>query len=209
MSRSYACDDQWARSCSQGAVDKILSACTLRTVETLASRVSWLLQQTGMSARALSLKAGLSPNHVGMLARGAVATRPSHETLSAVARAAGVSLAWLADGEGEPGLRAADTGQQPGLRLEYVERYPSRREAAEAMAGLIRQDAIVGVLRWNLHNEEDPGMAWWIERMKELARQADLRDKSPAAVEQDKQRGLADTERVREQLAAARARGSK
>ena len=40
--------------------------------------------------------------------------------------------------------------------------------------------------------------------MKELARQADLRDESPAAIEQDKQRGLADTERVRAQLAAQR-----
>lgn len=172
-------------------------------METLASRVNWLLQQTEMSARALSLKAGLSPNHVGMLARGTVATRPAHDTLAALARAAGVSVEWLASGEGEPRLEGARAAQ-PGLHLEYVERYPSRREAAAALAGLVRQDAIDGVLRWHLHNEEDPGMAWWIERIKELARQADLRDKSPAAVEQDKQRGLADTERVRAQLAAHR-----
>lgn len=191
---------------NRAAAKDRLRLCQDRVVN-LPDRIRWVLDATGMSAREWSKRAGLSHAVLSEYMRRARADENASiklPQLTALARAAGVSLAWLADGEGESGLRAVDTGQQPGLRLEYVERYPSRREAAEAMAGLIRQDAIVGVLRWNLHNEEDPGMAWWIERMKELARQADLRDKSPAAVEQDKQRGLADTERVRAALAAAR-----
>lgn len=55
---------------------------------------------TPMSARALSIRAGLSSAaHVGLIERGTVA-QPSGATLQKLAAALGVSMEWLQTGEG-------------------------------------------------------------------------------------------------------------
>lgn len=59
-----------------------------------------VVAHAGGSARALSVKAGLSDTHVGQLARGRIGKRPADQTLRAIARAAGISAHWLATGEG-------------------------------------------------------------------------------------------------------------
>lgn len=71
-------------------------------VETLADRLRWVLSKTGWSQRKLSVEAGLAPGHVGLITSGRVKGRVAGETLSKIARAAGVSIRWLQDGVGEP-----------------------------------------------------------------------------------------------------------
>ncbi|WP_437606281.1 hypothetical protein WMF20_35510 [Sorangium sp. So ce834] len=63
-----------------------------------------------MSARELSLKAGLAPGHVGAMIR-TLGDRVAFTTIAKVADAAGVSALWLARGEGspkEPAVHRAD-----------------------------------------------------------------------------------------------------
>lgn len=60
------------------------------------------------SAKSLAQAAGLASDaHVGMMLRGTV-KKPTAETLAAIARAAGVSLDWLATGAGTPDARTVE-----------------------------------------------------------------------------------------------------
>ena len=68
---------------------------------TIAERVRWLREQTGMSARAIDGLAGLTPGHTALL-EGGHRSDPSAATLTKLARALGVSLDWLSDGQGAP-----------------------------------------------------------------------------------------------------------
>lgn len=65
---------------------------------TLASRVRARRGELGLSARALSLRAGLSPAMVGIIERGGVRD-PHGSTLEKLANALAVPLAWLQKGE--------------------------------------------------------------------------------------------------------------
>jgi transcriptional regulator with XRE-family HTH domain len=86
-----------------GGSDKTLSVGTLSPVSTLADRVRWILENRDFrSQRDLSLKAGLSESHVGLLARGDLGKKTASETLEKIARAANVSFHWLSTGEGSP-----------------------------------------------------------------------------------------------------------
>jgi len=78
------------------------AASTLAAVPTLAERMRQAIELSGLSARRLSLAAGLSQSHVGQLARGTTGKNPSYETLRAIAQAAKVSPRWLAEGIGTP-----------------------------------------------------------------------------------------------------------
>jgi len=77
-------------------------------VSTLPERLAWLLEHTRgpdgkpWSRRSLSLAAGLSASHVGQLLRERLGKRPSVDTISALAAAAGVDPQWLMTGEGSP-----------------------------------------------------------------------------------------------------------
>lgn len=68
-------------------------------MDTLASRVAYLRQSSGLAPSALSLLAGLSSGHVGMVERGLVADI-STATAQAICRVTGASPAWLLLGEG-------------------------------------------------------------------------------------------------------------
>lgn len=67
-------------------------------METMHDRLERTLDAAGVSLRGVSVAAGLSPAAVGLILsrRG----RIELETASALARALGVSLDWLADGTG-------------------------------------------------------------------------------------------------------------
>jgi transcriptional regulator with XRE-family HTH domain len=70
-------------------------------MDTIAERVRWLREQTGMSARAVDALAHLTPGHTALI-EGGHRSDPSSGTLTKLARALGVSLDWLSDGQGAP-----------------------------------------------------------------------------------------------------------
>ena len=193
MLSSYASAKILSTSRGNPAADKILLAGTLGGVETLALRLQWVLDQTGLSARALSLKAGLAGGHVGLMLRGTAGKRPADETLAKLARAAGVSQEWLARGVGEPGL-VLQKGATPPLTVALTDRYAGRAEAKKAMEGLVEPEANAAISGWDLNATQDPGVVWWIERIKELDRQIKLWRKDPAAARRELEKRRADTD---------------
>lgn len=65
----------------------------------LSERLRRAREAAGISCRELDRLAGITPGHSWSLERGARAT-PTSATASALARALGVSLDWLIDGQG-------------------------------------------------------------------------------------------------------------
>lgn len=83
-------------------------------MKTIAERIRWVLDTRHMTAQALSRRAGLADGHVGHFLNGRV-KRPHHDTIVAIANAAGVNPKWLEDGEGTPEGRAeAIPAGEPG-----------------------------------------------------------------------------------------------
>lgn len=70
-------------------------------MDSIAERVRWVRAQTGLSARTIDSLADLTPGHTALL-EGSHRKHPSAETLTKLARALGVSLDWLSDGQGLP-----------------------------------------------------------------------------------------------------------
>lgn len=70
-------------------------------MDSIAERVRWIREQTGLSARAVDGLADLTPGHTALIESGSRAD-PSAGTLTKIARALGVSLDWLSDGQGLP-----------------------------------------------------------------------------------------------------------
>lgn len=76
-------------------------------METIAQRLQWILDHrrqsdgTRWNAKALSIAAGLTPNHVGQFIRGTV-KGGNNATLMKIARAANVNPLWLTSGAGGP-----------------------------------------------------------------------------------------------------------
>jgi transcriptional regulator with XRE-family HTH domain len=70
-------------------------------MQTIAERVRWLREHTGLSARAIDGLADLTPGHTSLIESGQ-RSELSASTLTKLARALGVSLDWLSDGQGAP-----------------------------------------------------------------------------------------------------------
>lgn len=114
------------------------------SVSDLAERVQWILNNRHRpdgklwKAKPLSKEAGLGETHVGMIARGDV-TNVKTETVYAIARAAGVSGAWLLTGKGSPDEEIEDdsaytsvTNRSVGHLAEPVAAYePVRTRIAD------------------------------------------------------------------------------
>lgn len=65
----------------------------LPRLPTLADRINWIMETQGASGRSLARAAGLrSETHIGQILKGA---DPRLSTVRAIARAAGVPVAWL------------------------------------------------------------------------------------------------------------------
>lgn len=87
-------------------------------MRTLAERLSWAREQSGLSQRGLARAAGLpSERHIGFLESGE-RDNPELKTLQAIACALGVTVGWLADGD------------QPEPKPEQVKRASKRAFAA-------------------------------------------------------------------------------
>lgn len=81
-------------------------------MDDVALRLQSQLDAQGLSARALSVKAGLSGRHVSkILERGGGGA--SGETLVKIAAALGVSISWLLTGAGTPGESAPANDRPP------------------------------------------------------------------------------------------------
>ncbi len=83
------------------------TAASVHGVSTLPERLQWILDHRRRPDgrkwvhTALSAAAKLSKNHIGQMLKGRV-TKPDTETLTDIARVAGVSAAWLITGKGSP-----------------------------------------------------------------------------------------------------------
>lgn len=96
-----------------------LHLCKSKSVETLAERMTWLVESLNTTPTALSEKAGLSKAHIRNIAKG-IRKNITTETLSAIAVATGCSARWLANGDGEAftsatGADSAETVRYPTL----------------------------------------------------------------------------------------------
>jgi hypothetical protein len=127
------------RRLGPAAGDKHLSRCNLAPVSedkaaewlvALRARLQRVLDETPeletAGAKGLSLEAGLSQAHVGMILRGDVRERLSNEVVDKLAHAVeryGWSAAWLATGYGE--ARCLD-------RVDETDPYPERAKALAA-----------------------------------------------------------------------------
>lgn len=68
-------------------------------MQTLAERLKWALDESGLSQRGLARAAGLqSERHIGFLVNGE-RDNPELKTLQAIAAALGVTVGWLANGD--------------------------------------------------------------------------------------------------------------
>ena len=109
-------------------------------VDPVAERLLVILTETGLSARALSKKAGASHGFVQSIIDGH-SKSPSADRLRAVADAAGYSRAWLTSGDGPPklsaSLRLVSDRIHPTIeRVGKVARYSD--EEIEAASGMVR-----------------------------------------------------------------------
>jgi transcriptional regulator with XRE-family HTH domain len=83
----------------RAAVDLVAEARQGHEVSEIAERIESVRAELGISRRELSRRAGLSPSHVEQLTAGRVVT-PSAVVVAAIAHALGVSVDWLATGQG-------------------------------------------------------------------------------------------------------------
>jgi len=75
-------------------------------MRTLAKRLAWAREKSGLSQRKLSELSGLTARHVALIEAGE-RDNPELKTLHALADTLGISVGWLANGEGEsPGEEA-------------------------------------------------------------------------------------------------------
>lgn len=87
-------------------------------VDTMADRLQWILGETGMSKRGLSLAAGMSPSYVAMIIRGDIGEGIAYENAEKLAKAGNVRVGWLLSGEGDPRDPTLDTSTaQPDPEL--------------------------------------------------------------------------------------------
>lgn len=68
-------------------------------MKTLPERLAWARGAAGLSARGLDRKAGLHGGHTQLIESGR-RVDPSSETVKRLARALGISIDWLIDGNG-------------------------------------------------------------------------------------------------------------
>ena len=98
-------------------------------VTTVAARVRSVLDRTGWSQRELSRRAGLASATIGWIL-GHPDRTTELDTIEKIARAAGVSSAWLATGRGSPDDRDDHVQPAPPDEVDVAGRRPVAQDAA-------------------------------------------------------------------------------
>lgn len=99
---------------------------------TVVDRISRLVELSGMSARELSLKAGLSHGAVSWMLRNPK-NGVRESTIKAIASATGASAAWLLTGEGAP-FASTDAVDEPSGD-DAVDAHRPRSESPSTFGG--------------------------------------------------------------------------
>lgn len=73
----------------------------MNSLATFAERLKWARKSAGFSTYRLDRIAGITPGHTLLIESGR-RVHPRTDTAAALARALGVSLDWLIDGQGPP-----------------------------------------------------------------------------------------------------------
>ena len=131
----------------------------------LRERIQWILTKNEWTQRELSRRAGLkSQSHVGLILKSGSA---KVEALSAIADAAGVPFAWLANGEGSP--------EGPFVKVvDMDDRYPNRAEAVARLRGVVRPETLDWLVSRRLQSDnEDQSVKQWMDDALTYERQVD------------------------------------
>jgi hypothetical protein len=133
------------------------------TSSTLLDRIEWILRTKKISARELSIRAGLNPSHLGTLMhrlRGRPDARVESATLFALAAGGGVNPLWLEQGTGTPD-QATELPAHPNLQKTLDRLGEERRISRETAALMI---AMGKESPWDLEPETWALMALDLER---------------------------------------------
>lgn len=116
------------------ALDITLTSMPTLDLSQLRDRIEFVRQETGLSYRQWSKKAGIRETHVSTI-RSKPGMIPRSDTLRKLADAAGISLRWLATGEGDWRAQPEPVGRDS--------KYPNRPRALEACRLLGFSDAAI------------------------------------------------------------------
>lgn len=106
-------------------------------MKTLLERLDWVLEHRGLTQLGWSKRAGLSTRYLSTL-RGRLETKPDargdHASMVKLATVAGVPVAWLEDGKGDPG----NLEMGPELQREPLAELVPEDDESPAEAALLR-----------------------------------------------------------------------
>lgn len=131
-------------------------------MRTLAERVASLVARAPGSLKEFEAEHNIANGTLAKIANGKT-TRPSPQTLQRIAAAFGVKVAWLV-GEEPTETLAPERAYHPD------DRYPSREQAIALLRGIMPEPVLDAVKLHALKSAEDPGIDFWLETIRTLAR---------------------------------------
>lgn len=156
-------------------------------VSTLQERIQWVLETRNLAAGALSLKAGLARSHIGGILRGREISNLRESTARKIAKAANVSVAWLATGQGprEPYTEAEAVPLYPSSTASSDDPYPSRTQVILLLRGTVPEKVLDALRVATFPEGGDPGREWWIQQAREIVHdlkviEADFNTETPS-----------------------------
>lgn len=161
--------------------DKGLAAGTICPVDAewfggFQKRIEWILEHRGMSRRSLSLRAGLSQAHVGMILRGEVGEEVTLRVVHAIADAGRVDRNWLSTGDGDPDLSSEDGGEQRWTAL--APRYPNLADALADLSDELLAETVTWAHSTAMHYPEDLERGTWVKILLDMDRKLRRREKT-------------------------------
>lgn len=131
-------------------------------MRTLAERVASLVARAPGSLKEFEAEHNIANGTLAKIANGKT-TRPAPQTLQRIAAAFGVTVAWLV-GEEPTATPAPDRAYHP------EDRYPTREQAIALLRGIVPDQVLDAVKLHALKSPEDPGIDFWLNEIRTLAR---------------------------------------
>lgn len=150
--------------------------------DTWQARLSEAMESRGLSGGELARRAGFTAQYVNSLKSGERGARLPIETARRLAAALGVSVDWLAKGEGarerlsdvfpvaSPAAPKSEYRMQAFREPLPSDLYPSRAEAIALLSAVVAPEVIEALRTVVPEGDGDPGREFWIEYAKSLAR---------------------------------------